>query len=176
MKDDKSKKLAFLLRHDTSYNFDSQGWRDISDLTKNHGYTLSELVEIVKTDSKGRYELDLGKTKIRAVQGHSIPGIDLKLSSSIPPPFLYHGTSSRFIDSILKDGIQKRSRNHVHLSADKETAKKVGSRHGGKTVIIEIDTEKMLNSGIEFFQAANGVWLVDFVDKIFFNDVIWLDL
>ena len=78
------------------------------------------------------------------------------------------------INSILKLGILKQSRNHVHLSADKETAKKVGSRHGGKTVIIEIDTEKMLNSGIEFFQSANGVWLVDFVDKLFFNDVIWL--
>ena len=173
---EKSKRLAYLLRHDTDYNFDSQGWREISDLTKNHNYTLSELKEIVKNDNKGRYEMDLGCTKIRAVQGHSIPGINPNLKSQTPPPFLYHGTSSRFIDSILREGIQKRSRNHVHLSADKETAEKVGIRHGGKTVIIEIDTEKMLNSGIEFFQASNGVWLVDFVDKVFFNDIIWLDL
>lgn len=43
----KGKYLSFLLRHDTEYTFDKNGYREVSDLIKNHGYTRSELEEIV---------------------------------------------------------------------------------------------------------------------------------
>ena len=33
---------------------------------------MEELIEIVETDNKKRYEFNSDKTKIRAVQGHSI--------------------------------------------------------------------------------------------------------
>ena len=167
---DKSKKLAYLLRHDDKYNFSKpEGWREVKDLIENHGYTISEITEIVKSDKKGRYEVSEDETKIRAVQGHSIPGILPDLEETLPPPVLYHGTSSRFLSSIFKDGIQKRSRNHVHLSADIETAKSVGLRHGGETVILKIDTEKMSNNGIKFLKSKNGVWLCDEVKPEYFE-------
>lgn len=156
----KSCNLAFLLRHDKDYNYDSSGWREVSDLVKNHGYTRSELEKIVESDSKGRYEFDFTKNRIRACQGHSIPGIISSIKEDIPPLILYHGTCSRFINSILSEGIQKRSRNHVHLSADKDTAIKVGSRHGECTVIL-INAEKMIEDNIKFYKSSNGVWLVD---------------
>ena len=35
-----SKKLSYLLRHDTSYAFDEHGWREVSDLVANHGFTM----------------------------------------------------------------------------------------------------------------------------------------
>lgn len=48
----RGKRLAFLLRHDRNYQFDEQGWREISDLITHHGYTIDELKEIVETNNK----------------------------------------------------------------------------------------------------------------------------
>lgn len=162
-KKDRSKELAFLLRHDKEYNFDEHGWRDVSDLIKNHGYTKAELEDIVETDDKGRYEWDLTKKRIRARQGHSIP-VNPDLEEKEPPEFLYHGTSSRFLDSIMREGIKKMNRTHVHLSPDKETAAKVGTRHGGTLVIIKVEAHRMFEDGKKFYLSRNGVWLTDYVD------------
>ena len=68
----RGKELAFLLRHDKEYKFDKHGWREVSDLIKNHHYTMDELNEIVETNDKKRYEFSEDKKKIRARQGHSI--------------------------------------------------------------------------------------------------------
>ena len=157
-KSKKSKELAFLLRHDTEYKFDKHGWREVSDLVKNHGYTKEELADIVATDEKGRYEWNDQKTKIRARQGHSI-NVDVELKLTLASDKLYHGTSSRFMESIKKSGLLPMSRQYVHLSEDIETAKKVGTRHGGKLVILEINTKDMTNDGYEFYLSANNVWL-----------------
>lgn len=159
----KGKELAFLLRHDKDYEFDSHGWRETSDLTRNHGYTKAELEEIVSTDDKGRYEWNQDKSKIRARQGHSIE-VDVDLEEKEPPEVLYHGTSGRFIDSIIKTGIKKMQRTHVHLSPDKETASKVGTRHGGSLMIIEVKAHKMWEDGCKFYLSRNGVWLTDYVN------------
>lgn len=163
----KSKELAFLLRHDKSYNFDSSGYRDVSDLIKNHGYTKSELIEIVESDNKGRYEFSEDNRKIRARQGHSVSGINPDLAELLPPPILYHGTATCFLDSIFKKGIMKQSRNHVHLSAEYTTAIKVGSRHGNP-IVLKIDSEQMSKDGIKFWKSANNVWLTDYVDPKYF--------
>lgn len=157
-KSKKSKELAFLLRHDTEYKFDKHGWREVSDLVKNHGYTKEELDDIIATDEKGRYEWNDQKTKVRARQGHSI-NVDVELKLMLAPEKLYHGTSSRFMESIKKSGLLPMSRQYVHLSEDIETAKKVGTRHGGKLVILEINTKDMMNDGYEFYLSANNVWL-----------------
>lgn len=50
----KSKRLAFLLRHDEEYQFDEHGWREVSDLIANHGYTMELLEEIGETNNKKR--------------------------------------------------------------------------------------------------------------------------
>ena len=65
----KSKHLAFLLRHDTDYAFDENGWREVRDLVRNHGYSKAELEEIVATNDKQRYEFNAQHTKIRARHG-----------------------------------------------------------------------------------------------------------
>lgn len=76
---------------------------------------------------------------------------------------MYHGTAQNNIESILEIGIEKRSRQHVHLSQDKETATKVGMRHG-KPIILTIKTKEMFDDKIEFYLSENNVWLTDFVD------------
>lgn len=165
-----SKFLSLILRHQPEtigLKLDENGWADVEELRaksakKRVHFSLEELDEVVETNNKKRFAFNEDKTKIRASQGHSI-NIDLSLEAIQPPDFLYHGTAEANISSIMAKGIEKRSRQHVHLSADKETATKVGMRHG-KPIILTIRTGKMYEEGIAFFQSANGVWLTEFVD------------
>lgn len=168
----KGKHLSFLLRHDTEYKFDEHGYREVSDLVKNHGYTKQELEEIVDTNDKKRYEFNTNHTKIRARQGHSIP-INVDLQEATPPEYLYHGTATRFLSSIYSDGIKKMSRNYVQLSENIETATEVGKRHG-EPVILKIDTELMKDDGVKFYLSNNNVWLTDYVDSHYIIETIYL--
>lgn len=158
------KTLAFLLRHDTSYKFDVHGWRSVKDLIDNQGFSLGSLEEIIRKDEKGRYEFNSDHTMVRAVQGHSIPYIQPDLVEKEPPEYLYHGTSSRFIGSIMKEGLKPMSRQFVHLSMDPETAINVGKRHGGKVVVLRIPAKEMYEGGHVFYQAKNGVWLTNKIE------------
>ncbi|WP_262150072.1 RNA 2'-phosphotransferase [Chryseobacterium foetidum] len=166
-----SKFLSYVLRHHPELiglNLDENGWANVDELiakstNDTQGFTFEELNEIVETNDKKRFVFNEDKTRIRANQGHSI-GIDLNLKPQQPPEFLYHGTAQANVDSILENGIEKKSRQHVHLSSDKETANKVGMRHG-KPVILTIKTKEMSEDGILFYLSENGVWLTDFVDQ-----------
>lgn len=158
----KGKELAFLLRHDSTYSFDENGFRKVTNLVNHHGFTEELLEKIVMTDNKGRYEFNDDHTLIRARQGHSID-VDVHLEEKVPPSVLYHGTAIRFLDAILSDGIKKMSRQYVHLSFDIETAMGVGNRHGHPIVIV-IDSKKMHEDGIKFYLSNNNVPLVNFVD------------
>jgi putative RNA 2'-phosphotransferase len=140
------------------------GWVPIPDLlaaAERHRFpiTRDELDHVVRTCDKQRYAVDLATDRIRANQGHSVE-VELNLESLAPPGVLYHGTATRFREPILKSGLLKMSRQHVHLSADRATAVAVGKRHGSPTVFA-VDTMSMVRDGHEFFRAANGVWLTD---------------
>lgn len=166
----RGKKLSYLLRHDTSYAFDEHGWREVSDLVTNHGFTLEELREIVATNSKQRYEFSEDMTHIRARQGQSIQ-VDVELAEAMPPDMLYHGTVKAFIGSIMKQGILKGKRLYVHLSTTIDTATKVGERHGDP-VVLAIDAKRMSEGSIKFFLSRNGVWLTEFVDAQYIIGVV----
>lgn len=163
----RGKKLSFLLRHDDSYLFDAHGWREVSDLVENHGYTMEELEAIVATNNKQRFEFSEDKCRIRARQGHSVY-VDVELEETLPPDTLYHGTAKAFLDSILEIGIIKDNRLYVHLSSTKETATNVGKRHG-EPVVLSIDAKRMTEDGLRFFLSRNGVWLTDYVDVKFIS-------
>ncbi len=94
---------------------------------------------------------------IRANQGHSI-SVDVELKQRTPPSVLYHGTGEKYADAIGREGLIPKSRLYVHLSADAETARKVGSRHG-KPVIYQVDCQRMAADGYVFYLSANHVWL-----------------
>ena len=115
------------------------------------------LQEIVRTDEKQRYSFNEDKTLIRANQGHSIP-VDVELPELEPPSILYHGTGQKYVESIDHQGLLPKSRLYVHLSTDKDTAVKVGKRHG-VPVIYTILAGKMFTDGYLFYCSVNGVWL-----------------
>jgi len=179
MKSDKtlirtSKFLSLVLRHQPEaigMTLDEEGWLEINELIANANVrgkklSLELLHEIVATNDKKRFALSDDGLRIRASQGHSVTGVDLKLEETKPPEILYHGTVAAFIESIRSGGLQKRSRNHVHLSADESTATRVGSRRG-KPIILHVDAASMRQSEHQFYLSANGVWLVDSVPTNF---------
>lgn len=169
-----SKFLSFVLRHQpqvVGMQLDSEGWLPIDELIekanhRGHPLSLELLHEVVASCEKKRFSLSDDGLRIRANQGHSIADVELNLEAVAPPSVLYHGTVAVFLDSIREQGLLKRSRNHVHLSADIDTANKVGARRG-KPVILTIQSKSMHESGHSFYLSANGVWLTDAVPVSF---------
>lgn len=163
----KSRKLAYLLRHDNEYAFDEHGYREVEDLIKRHGFTLALLETIVRENNKRRFEFNENKTKIRARQGHSLE-VDIELKEATPPDILYHGTATKYLDSIRENGLLKGPRLHVHLSVDIPTAIAVGRRHG-EPVVLSIDAKSMVEEGFKFYLSNNGVWLANCVPVTYIN-------
>lgn len=164
-----SKRLSYYLRHcqEPLYVDLNGGWASVEVMLQQLHLTREELEEIVAADSKGRYSFDCSGTKIRANQGHSIPGVELEMERPEPPEFLYHGTATRFLDSILKEGLKPMSRQWVHISPDYETAVQVGKRHG-KPVVLTIRARDFVADGHELFRSANGVWQAKAVPPEYF--------
>jgi len=171
---DTSKFLSYVLRHkpqDIGLQLDNEGWADIGALiagTQKQGrrLTLKLIEEVVKTNDKKRFSLSADGQRIRAAQGHSTNTVQLNLAPLKPPEWLYHGTATRFLDSILAQGLLPGSRHHVHLSLDKKTAEAVGKRYG-KPVVLRVAALQMHNQGFAFGQAENGVWLTEKVPTCF---------
>jgi putative RNA 2'-phosphotransferase len=164
-----SKFLSLVLRHKPEtigLDLDKNGWAETHVLLEklannNHGIDLKTLKEVVANNDKKRFAFNADKTKIRASQGHSIK---VKLGYTVvePPEMLFHGTATRFLESIQKQGLLKGNRHQVHLSKNKDTATKVGSRHG-KVVVLRVKAAEMHKAGFEFFVSENQVWLTDYV-------------
>lgn len=169
-----SKFLSFVLRHKPErigIILDGAGWVGVDELLdacKRHEKPISheELLAVVDQNDKKRFVIRDGR--IRANQGHSID-VQLSLKPTKPPEYLYHGTADRFVESITTNGLLKMKRQHVHLSWDKETARRVGMRHG-HPVIIRIRALNMHSAGYEFFLSENGVWLTNSVPSQY---LIW---
>ena len=170
-----SKYLSLILRHRpevANIQLDENGWTSVAELlnqlkAKRKAIDKSTLEAIVENDNKQRYAFSEDGLYIRANQGHSVK-IDLGYEAMTPPDILYHGTADKFISNIRKEGLKKRTRHHVHLSAELSTAKSVGSRHGTLVVLI-IKTKEMHQAGYDFFQSDNGVWLTDNIPPAFID-------
>ena len=166
--------LSLVLRHNpgaAGITLDEHGWADVEQLLdgvnrSGRHIDMETLERIVRENSKQRYSFNGDRTKIRANQGHSIQ-VDVELKEMEPPKYLYHGTASRFLPAIQREGIRKMSRQYVHLSGDFETAMAVGRRHGAP-VVITIGAAAMARDGITFYRSENGVWLCEQVEPGYF--------
>lgn len=171
-----SKYISLILRHKPEtigITLDEHGWADVEALiagvNKTHPLTRELLEEIVATNEKQRYSFNEDRTLIRANQGHSIP-VDVELPQVMPPDILYHGTGKKYVPSIDAQGLIRKSRLYVHLSADRETAVKVGRRHG-VPVVYMVKASAMDRDGLPFYRSVNGVWLtkavpVQYLEKL----------
>ncbi|MFB4371769.1 MULTISPECIES: RNA 2'-phosphotransferase [unclassified Pseudomonas] len=169
-RDEISKFLSFVLRHEPQaigLQLDSEGWADIDALISGaarsgRSLDIETIQDVVASSDKKRFSLSTDGRRIRAAQGHSTAQVQLQHVQKQPPERLYHGTASRFLESIENQGLVAGARHHVHLSQDVPTALQVGQRYGSP-VILEVDALRMHAQGFEFFQADNGVWLTQAV-------------
>ena len=168
-----SKFLSLILRHEpevVGLKLDEAGWVSVDELlaaVNRHGtaLTLAQLQHIVATSDKKRFAFSEDGQRIRASQGHSVE-VDLQYAAQTPPEILYHGTATRFLDGIRKDGLQRMARHDVHLSAETKVTFQVGGRHG-KPVLLTIRAGEMHRAGFVFRCSANGVWLANHVPPQF---------
>lgn len=164
-----SKLLSLVLRHQPEtigVSLDDGGWIAIETLlaacAAHHKPISRELLhDIVASNDKRRFSISADGVRIRANQGHSVD-VDLGLPPREPPAILFHGTVAKFLESIRCSGLIKGNRRHVHLSADKTTAEKVGQRRG-QPVVLTVAADRMHRAGHAFFLSDNGVWLVNAV-------------
>ena len=168
-----SKFLSLILRHEperVGLKLGDAGWVGVDELLQavnanGVALTREQLQHIVATGDKKRYAFSEDGKRIRASQGHSIE-VDLQYPPQTPPEILYHGTATRFLDAIRKDGLQRMERHDVHLSAETKVTLQVGGRHG-KPALLTIRAGEMHRAGFVFRCSANGVWLVDHVPPQF---------
>jgi putative RNA 2'-phosphotransferase len=168
-----SKFLSLILRHEperVGLTLGEAGWVSVEELLQavnRNGVALSleQLKHVVATSDKKRYAFSEDGLRIRASQGHSVE-VDLQYPPQTPPEILYHGTATRFLDGIRKDGLQRMGRHDVHLSAETKVTFQVGGRHG-KPVLLTIRAGDMHRAGSVFRCSANGVWLVNHVPAAF---------
>ncbi|MEM8560315.1 MAG: RNA 2'-phosphotransferase [Bacteroidota bacterium] len=164
-----SKFLSLVLRHDPDrigITLGAGGWTGTEALLRaanQHGVALNRalLEHVVATNAKQRFALSDDGARIRANQGHSVQ-IDLGLTPVAPPAVLFHGTARKNLASIHAQGLVRRQRHHVHLSADEATARTVGQRHG-TPVVLRVEAARMHGDGHVFYRSDNGVWLTEAV-------------
>ena len=162
-----SKFLSLVLRHkpeEIGLRLDQHGWVRVDELLMklkgaNRMLDREALFQLVESNDKKRFTLSEDRLWIRAAQGHSVD-VDLGLSAQRPPDELFHGTARTNLDAIFASGLIPGRRKQVHLSLDRDTALRVGQRHG-KPVVLRVDARRMFDEGFEFFRADNGVWLTN---------------
>lgn len=167
-----SRRLSYLLRHQKENPpIDKNGFALVKDILSELKINKDKLDYIVQNNDKKRFEYSKDNLKIRACQGHTID-VDVDLVEAKPPVYLYHGTSTKSISSIMDSGILKMKRLYVHLIEDIEIAKSNGSRFGSPCVIL-VNAEEMYENGIKFYKSKNNVWLTDKVESKYFLDIIY---
>ena len=170
-----SKFLSLVLRHEpeaAGIILDEAGWVDVEALlagcaARGKDIHRAQLERIVADSDKQRFAFNEDRTRIRANQGDSVE-VDLQYEPRTPPEVLYHGTASRFLDSIQEKGLLKMDRHHVHLSAETKLTMQVGARHG-RPVLLVIRARQMVAAGHVFYCSTNHVWLVDEVPVQFID-------
>jgi putative RNA 2'-phosphotransferase len=170
----RSRRISRVLRHrpeDAGLTLDAHGWVTVSALLAGlsrtgQAITREDLARVVENNDKRRFEWDRVGDRIRARQGHSVD-VDLGLETSTPPDVLYHGTTWAVVSSIMREGLLRGRRHHVHLSPDAETAERVGARRRGGHVVLTIDAGDMARAGHTFYVTSNGVWLTTTVPPAF---------
>lgn len=178
--------ISLLLRHKpelAGLDMDNHGWVSTEQLIKGinesgkYKITLEQLQEIVEEDflyKKGRYRFKDNGTKIKACQGHSVPGVTPEVEYKEPPEILYHGTTTEALGKIYASGhISKMKRHAVHMQATEEKAWQSALRWKMKPVVVKIDAKKMYEDGIAIGVTDNEVWCTEKVPVKYILDALY---
>lgn len=174
---DFSKTVSFALRHKPEIyglTLDAEGWAPLTAVAEGISRELRDTVTVedlrklvaAKADKK---RLEISGEMIRALHGHTVKIEEPAGELLTPPAELFHGTISRFVPSILKQGLLPKTRQFVHLSENLKMAKMVGSRRTGELVILKIDASAAHVEGVVFRRTTSAVWLVETIPPKFIS-------
>ncbi|KAK7018971.1 putative tRNA 2'-phosphotransferase [Favolaschia claudopus] len=171
-----SKTLSWLLRHGAQSErlpMRPDGYVRVTDLLANpklNSLTLEALQDIVKADSKQRFDLvyeeDAEAWCIKANQGHSMKSVKLDLKpilsvSNIPTGMAVHGTTRAAWESISVQGLSKMTRNHIHLAQGVVGEGVISGMRGSSQILIFVNVQRAIDAGIQFSLSNNGVILTE---------------
>eukprot|EP00850_Spirogloea_muscicola_P017807 SM000156S02163 [mRNA] locus=s156:216012:218125:- [translate_table: standard] len=134
-----------------------------------NSHSVEDVRKAVELDNKQRFALlvEGGQLLIRANQGHTIRSVTSEhllqeLTDPLQIPVCVHGTFSRYLESIMKTGLNRMARNHIHFA--KGLPKEAG----------------VISDGIRFYVSDNNVILSDGVEGVllpkYFKEVVsWPD-
>ncbi|MFQ9171844.1 MAG: RNA 2'-phosphotransferase [Parabacteroides distasonis] len=169
--------LSYLLRHDNTCKLETGGWRSVENLVHEQGFTFEQLCELVANDSKGRFEFNNDKTKIRALYGHSVP-VEMNYARCTPPEILYHGTSMNADASMGSFSLGSSNRKIIKVACDSRNIIEVLSRDSTISSLCEIvywtemswsmnTVEEMLGNQLHIFVVTDTRDMTtDFVQQV----------
>lgn len=154
-----SKRLSWLLRHGAGtegLTMDEAGWVPVEEVLARLRMRPAELDVVVARNNKQR--LQRVGDRVRCCQGHSTEDMPVtqealeaswaRRESAAP---VFHGTWSKALPAIAREGLLPQRRTHVHLTD--RTDSPVGKR-AQVSFLLEIDTV-----GLPLWVAPNGVVL-----------------
>ncbi|MFQ5867446.1 MAG: RNA 2'-phosphotransferase [bacterium] len=150
-----SKLISYILRHHPQkygLSLDRYGFAKLKEVVraisqKKKWVGEEDIRRVVEESGKKRFEIR--ENKIRATYGHTIEVEQISLEVE-PPEVLFHGTSRRKVEAILKDGLQPMKRQYVHLCQTEQEAYRVGRRKDTNPVILQIRARDAFCEGIKF--------------------------
>ncbi|KAH7107379.1 KptA family-domain-containing protein [Auriculariales sp. MPI-PUGE-AT-0066] len=168
--------MSSVLRHNAArfgLRMRPDGYARVDDmlaLPKFRGHNLAAVRAVVDADEKNRYNLkqetdSSGLTAwwVRANQGHSMQTVTIEMRELVDPtsiPMAVHGTKLLAWNSIVRQGLSRMTRQHIHfaqgLASDQGV---VSGMRKTSEVLVFIDVAKAMESGIKFFISENGVVL-----------------
>ncbi|KAM0462906.1 hypothetical protein ACHAPV_003732 [Trichoderma viride] len=186
-----SKALSKLLRHqaeNAGIKLDAEGFAALDEVLnwgpiRSLKVTLTEIKEVVASNEKQRFTMKLKTTLvaepseeastpahyvIRANQGHSVKIESAALLEPITleagnvPPRVIHGTYFAFWPAIEESGgLRVMGRNHIHCSTGTPEEGVMSGMRKDAELVIDIDVEKSLQDGIQWWRSDNGVLLTE---------------
>jgi len=169
-----SKTLSYLLRHGAwkeGLEMREDGFVKILDILQTRsisqlGVTEDDINRIVDNDEKQRYKVKmiLDDEYIRANQGHTLE-IQVEMKKvydieDIPTGVAIHGTYFEAIESIMRTGLSRMKRQHIHFAMGEiQNGHVISGMRKNIEVKIYLDIPKLLESGIELFISDNNVIL-----------------
>jgi putative RNA 2'-phosphotransferase len=171
--------MAGVLRHfpeKFNLEMDEMGWIDLMQFItalkhrrpEYHWLRQHHILAIVKSDPKGRYQLE--EDKIRATYGHSLD-IELDLPTDKIPGKLYYPATEEEVELLLETGLKPSDRKMVHLSKTYKDAEIAGKHRVENPIILEIDAKKAIKKGAIIKRAGTTVFVTrdiepDFILKL----------
>lgn len=173
-----SKTMSWFLRHGGQGKLQSDGFIEISELSKEINIPVSVMKSLVEAQTEDERRFEMKGTLIRAMQGHSIKELDddtmltlitketvAQFTSQDPKTkrrVVVHGTSTGRVGGtklktiLNQTGLSVMARKHVHFLKSKSACAKYHSHYN---LFIACDIEAAMDHGIKFYHNARGTVL-----------------